>query len=140
VAWVGYILCEFVSTKQGNITKYFKIQYLNPHPTNDRLHRRSMNWRFTKVSEFSFSLTACPLYKNSSTTLKKPKKPPVLPKYRICMVKSTNLVHSSLTFLHMYTSMQSISKVKLENISSTSENSLVLLPSPCAVRDNHTST
>lgn len=36
--------------------------------------------------------------------------------------------------------MQSISKVKIENIWSTSENSAVLLPSPSAVRGNHTST
>lgn len=71
VAQVGYILCEFISTKQGNITKYFKIQYLNPHPINYWLHRsKSMNWRFIKVPEFSFSLTACPPYRNSNTTLK----------------------------------------------------------------------
>lgn len=93
---VGYILCEFISIQQENIAKYFKIQYLNPHPTNYWLHR-SLGikiGRFTKVPEFLQPHCLSP-NKNSNTTFKKK---PVLLKYRICMVKSTNLVHSSMIF------------------------------------------
>lgn len=39
------------------------------------IEARSMNWRFTKVPEFSFSLTACPSTKTAIQPLKKKNTP-----------------------------------------------------------------
>lgn len=45
---------------KGTLQSIFKIQYLNPCPTNYWFYRRSTNWRFTKALELSFSLSVPP--------------------------------------------------------------------------------
>lgn len=58
---VGYILCEFISIQQGTLQNILKSSISIHIPQIiGFIEAWSTNWRFTKVPEFSFRLTACP--------------------------------------------------------------------------------